>query len=227
MDKVAALGRTQLFGALDGTALGELAEVSHRRQLGRGEILFLAGEEAAGLFVVCAGEIRAYRVNAQGREQTIHVERAGATLAEVPLFDDGPYPATAVAESPATVLFLAKADFRQFLLRHPAVALVALRLMAKRLRGHAELVDSLALQQVGQRVARFLLAEAAGRDFAELTASNEELAKRLGTVREVVSRTLSRLEADGLIGQQPAHAGQPRRILLCDPARLATYGDSA
>ena len=56
-------------------------------------MLFLAGEPARGLFVIVSGSIRAFRVNAKGREQTIHVESAGATLAEVPVFDDGNYPA--------------------------------------------------------------------------------------------------------------------------------------
>lgn len=230
--KEAALRRTQLFGSLDVSALAELAEMCHPREFSSGEMLFLAGEEAAGLFVVVTGEIRAYRVNSQGREQTIHIERDGATLAEVPVFDDGPYPATAVAETPSSLLFLPKADFRRFMLQHPEVGLTALKLMAHRLRGHAELVDALALQQVGQRVARLLLAER--RDHGsktengvevEIPFSNEELAKRIGSVREVISRTLSRMENDGLIVQQPAQQGKHRRIFISDEARLARYGE--
>ncbi|MEO8098552.1 MAG: Crp/Fnr family transcriptional regulator [Acidobacteriota bacterium] len=232
IDKEAALQRSHLFGGLDAVALAELAQTAHTRELARGELLFLVGEEAAGLFVVVAGEIRAYRVNAQGREQTLHVESAGATLAEVPVFDDGPYPATAVAETPATLLFLHKEDFRRFMFRHPQVALTALRLMARRLRGHAELVDSLALQQVGQRLARFLLTQARGPGSGtsscldlEIPFSNEELAKRVGSVREVVSRTLSRMESDGLIVQSAHQSGKQRRILISDEARLEQYGE--
>jgi len=230
MDKLAALRLTKLFGGLDAAALGELADLCRKRELARGEVLFLAGEEAAGLFVIVEGEIRAFRVNAQGREQTIHTERAGATIAEVPVYDDGPYPATAVAESRTTLLFLHKDDFKRFLLRHPQVGLTALKMMAHRLRGHAELVDSLALQQVGQRVARFLLK--AGQERGNRTAeglevevsSNEDLAKRIGSVREVVSRTLSRMESDGLIMQRVAQQGKPRRILIVDEAGLGQFG---
>ncbi|MEP7365302.1 MAG: Crp/Fnr family transcriptional regulator [Acidobacteriota bacterium] len=232
IDKEGALHLSHLFGGLDASALAELAQMAHQRELARGELLFLVGEEAAGLFVVVAGEIRAYRVNSQGREQTLHVESAGATLAEVPVFDDGPYPATAVAETASTLLFLPKENFRRFMLRHPQVALTALNLMARRLRGHAELVDSLALQQVGQRLARFLLAQA--RDHGSRTSegldieipfSNEELAKRIGSVREVVSRTLSRMESDGLFVQTAPQAGKQRHILIFDEARLEQYGE--
>lgn len=233
MDKQAALGRTVLFGSLNPQELQELAALARTRELAQGEMLFLAGEPAAGLYVIASGRIRAFRVNAQGREQTIHIERDGATLAEVPVFDDGVYPATAVAEEPATILFLEKGDVRRFILRHPAVALTALKLMAERLRGHAELVDALALQQVGQRLARLLLSESresgkrtpAGVQF-DLALSNTEIARRVGSVREVVSRTLTRLERQGLIAQPKApNPGKRRRFVITDEAGLARYAE--
>ena len=231
VDKVAALKRSVLFGNLPAEALSELAGLARQRDLTHREVLFLVGEQAAGLFVIVSGAIRAYRVNSQGREQTIHVERDGATLAEVPVFDDGKYPATAVAEEPTTVLFLAKKDVRDFMLRHPQAALTALKLMAKRMRGHAELVDALALQQVGQRLARFLLdccrdrgtRKKSALEF-DLAISNEELARRVGSVREVVSRTLTRLERDGLIAvsKSPVDAKR-RRVVVPDQAALSRY----
>ncbi len=231
MDKPAALRRSVLFGELPLKDLKELSVLTHERKLAQGEMLFLAGEPATGLYVIASGVIRAFRVNVQGREQTIHTEREGATLAEVPVFDDGTYPATAVAEEPSTVLFLDKTDVRQFMLRHPALALTALKLMAKRLRSHADLVDSLALQQVGQRLARVLLLESrahGARTTAgvqlDLALSNGELARRVGSVREVVSRTLSRLEREGLIAidhSQPQ--SKRRRLVIPDQAALASY----
>lgn len=231
MDKAAALGRTVLFGNLQPEELNKLAALARKRDLAEGELLFLAGEKAAGLFVIASGRIRAFRVNPQGREQTIHVERDGAVLAEVPVFDDGTYPATAIAEEPTTVLFLAKSDICEFILEHPKVALTALKLMAQRLRGHAELVDALSLQQVGQRLARFLLAQ--GREHGSRTKSglqvdfalsNEQLARSIGTVREVVSRTLTRMERDGLIAQlEIPKPGKHRRVLISDEAALAHY----
>ncbi|HEX5229387.1 MAG TPA: Crp/Fnr family transcriptional regulator [Bryobacteraceae bacterium] len=220
MDKEAAFKRTVLFGGLRPEALTELARLARERDLAQGEMLFLVGEKAAGLFVIVSGRIRAFRVNAQGREQTLHVESAGATLAEVPVFDDGAYPATAIAEEPATVLFLAKDDVRQFLLRHPELGLTALKLMAQRLRGHAELVDALSLQQVGQRIARYLLDHAKG-SAVDLAITNEELARQVGSVREVVSRTLARLERDGLIEQ--TSAGKRRSIVIPNISALAHY----
>jgi len=233
VDKPAVLRRSVLFGELPSKELKELIPLAQERKLDQGEILFLAGEKATGLYVIASGVIRAFRVNAQGREQTIHTEREGATLAEVPVFDDGTYPATAIAEEPSTVLFLEKNDVRQFMLQHPALAVTALKLMAKRLRAHADLVNSLALQQVGQRLARVLLLESRARGARtsagvqlDLTLSNAELAQRVGSVREVVSRTLARLEREGLFTTDRGQSkGKRRRFIIPDEAALASYAE--
>ncbi len=104
--------------------------------------------------------MRAYRENIDGREQTIHVKHAGGTLAEVAVFDRGPYPSSAVADEDSEVLFLATEDVHRFLLRYPQAALAALTNMAKKLRVVASLAEQLALKDVGQRLATLLLEEA-------------------------------------------------------------------
>src|SRR5215211_333607 len=205
-DKIAALRRTALFGELDDATLGALAARAVERRYGRDEVLFLAGEEARGLFVIVEGAVRAFRESLDGREQVIHVERAGATVAELPVFDDGPYPSTVAADEATSVLFIDKRDVRRLSLEHPEIALAALKVLAGRLRRCAELVEALSLREVGQRLARLLLTEArvrgarTGKGFdVTLTLTNQQIAARVGSVREVVSRALARLQQDGLI----------------------------
>jgi CRP-like cAMP-binding protein len=205
-DKVSALQRTALFGELSETALRALAERAVEQRLARGEMLFMAGDEARGLYVIVEGAVRAFRESLDGREQVIHVERAGATIAEVPMFDDGAYPSTVAAEEDSVVLFIAKQDIRNLCLSHPNIAIAALKLLAGRLRRCAQLVEALSLQEVDQRLARLLLEELRTRGrradkgaVFELTLTNQQIATRIGTVREVVSRALSRLQQDELI----------------------------
>ena len=200
-----AIGRTPLFGGLANEELEALASRASEKQFAKGDILFIAGEEARGLFVVVDGTIRTFR-GGHGREQVIEIERAGATLGEVAIFDDGPYVVTAAADEGSTVLFIEKQHFQQFLLNHPHVALSALKLLARLLRRHAELVESLSQREVKQRLARFLLAEAQAsgtRDEhglrLELTLSKRQIASRVGTVREVIWRAPNRLEQQGLV----------------------------
>src|SRR5215471_17953811 len=141
IDKVSALKRTLLFAKLDDTELRMLAARAVEQKLGHGSILFTAGEEARGLYVIVEGALRAFRESVEGREQVIHVERAGATIAEVPMFDDGAYPSTVAAEEDSIILFIDKRDFRSLCLSHPAIALAALKLLASRLRRCAALVE--------------------------------------------------------------------------------------
>jgi CRP-like cAMP-binding protein len=78
------LGTTQLFSSLGEPYLEELAVASRVQRLKRGETLFLEGQQADKLYVIASGSIRAFCVSSKGREQTIHVERTGATLAKFP-----------------------------------------------------------------------------------------------------------------------------------------------
>src|SRR5262252_7082691 len=223
-DKISALKRTQLFGELEEPELRALAERAVERRLARDEILFVAGDEARGLFVIASGALRAFREGVDGREQVIHVEREGATIAELPVFDDKPYPSTVAAEEETVVLYLDKNDVKALCLKHPKIAMAALRMMAGRLRKCAELVEALSLREVDQRLARWLLAEARARgartaDGVELTLAltNQQIAARIGSVREVVSRALARLQNNGLI------AIDGRRVIISDEHALAVF----
>jgi CRP-like cAMP-binding protein len=223
-DKIPALRSTALFCGLGDEELHALAGRSLERRLAREEVLFVAGDEARGLFVIVSGSVRAFRAGTDGREQVIHTERAGATLAEVPVFDNGTYPATAVAEEDSVVLFIAKEDVRAVCREHPGIAIAALELLAGRLRRHAELVEALSLRAVGQRLAQLLLMEARARGQRskdgtsfDISATNGQIAARVGTVTEVVSRALSRLHQDGLI------LLDNRRVTIPNEDLLAAY----
>lgn len=223
-DKIAALRRTQMFGELDEPQLLALADRALERKLSRGEVLFVAGEDARGLYVLVEGAVRAFRESIEGREQVIHVERAGATIAELPVFDHGAYPSTAAAEEDSTVLFIDKRDVRRLCLDHPQIALAALKLLAGRLRKCAELVEALSLREVDQRLARLLLTEALRQGVREgsqlaldLVLTNQQIAARIGTVREVVSRALNRLQQNGLIRVDG------RRVYISDEEVLKSY----
>ena len=221
------LRQTELFHDLDENVLRALSSRAVEKRLERNEILFLAGEKARGLYVIAEGSVRAFRTAADGREQVIHVERAVTTIAELPVFDDGNYPSTVAAEEPALVYFLDKREVFALCLRHPQIALAATRLLAKRLRKCAELVETLSLREVGQRIARILYEEAQtsgvrtphGVRFRQKLTHNQ-LAARVGTVREVVTRALMRLQNRGLIVMEG------KQVLIPDAESLAVYAES-
>ena len=225
-NKTEFLKQTELFGGLDAEVLDQLSHRAVERKLERGEILFIAGDKAEGLYVLASGAVRAFRTAADGREQVIHVEKAVTTIAEVPVFDDGNYPSTAAAEEPSTLYFLRKGDIRAISIQHPQLALAAAKLLAGRLRRCAELVETLSLREVGQRVAKVLLQEATARGVAtplgvhfDLKLTHNQLAARIGTVREVVTRAITKLQSQGLVELDG------RRVTIPNMESLRSYGD--
>lgn len=224
VDRVEALRRAALFAALNPTELGALAEKAVERRLSRGEVLFVAGEEARGVYVIVEGSVRAFRESLEGREQVIHTETAGTTIGEVPVFDEGLYPSTVAAEEDSILLFIDKRDVRRLCVEHPRIALAALKVLAGRLRGCAELVERLSLYEVDRRLARLLLSEAEESDESgegvasfDLALTQQQIAARIGTVREVVSRALARLQQNGLIRLEG------RRVTIPDFKALRSY----
>jgi CRP-like cAMP-binding protein len=220
-EKLSALAGTDLFGAVTEAALHELATSARERRLARGEVLFSTGDKANGLFVVVSGTLRAFRQTREGREQTIHVEGPGATLAEVPVFDGGPYPSTVQAEEDSVVLFVPKQSMRLFLTKNPEAALAALAVLARRLRSVSGLAEQLGLKDVAQRLAAMLAEEAIsqvgelkdGVSFS-LPSPHQSIAARLGSVREVITRQLHKLIDDGVISARGHH------ITVLDAAAL-------
>lgn len=218
---LSALRRVGYFRAVPAAELARLARRCRERALKRGEHAFEAGDACRGLLIVAEGAVEMRQVSARGREQVLHAEGAGATLGEAPLFDGQGYIASAVAVEPTRLVLIPKEAVLGLCRRHPAVALSMLEALAKRVRRFAGLVEDLAFRQVTERLARYLEASAAASGglvppgaVVDLALTREQLAARLGTVRELVSRALAQLERGGAIKR--GRAG----IVIRDPGRL-------
>src|SRR6185312_4740325 len=160
----------------------------------------------SGLYVVEAGNVRIFKSSAAGREQVLAIEGPGSSIAELPVFDGGNYPASTSAVSDSTLLFVSKNDFQALCLEHPRVALKVLRVVGARLRRLVGIIEELSFTTVHQRLSAFLcrLANREGKPASggvvfTLPDSNQEIASQIGTVRELVSRNLSRLQSAGII----------------------------
>lgn len=213
-----------MFAGLGEQALQAVAERTVVRRLGAGQTLFRRGEDCHGLYVVLSGAIQIYRSSpADGREQLLHVQAQGQSVAEVPLFDGGPYPASARALAESEVLFLPRAAFEWLYLHHPELAHGIIRDLGGRLRRLISLLEKVSLQSVPARVAATVLeraevaeALASGGSFT-LGATQEQLARMLATTREGVARALAELRRGQVIEQKGA------RLRVLDPVRLAAW----
>lgn len=201
-----ALQSTQLFAALSETELTALAGRSGMRSYQPGAVLFSEGDPCEGLYIVVAGRVRIFKTSPAGREQVLALEGPGASIAELPVFDGGPYPASASAVDPSELLFVPRTGLHAICLEHPQVALKLLKVVGGRLRRLVGIIEELSFTTVRHRLIAWLLREAKahgrltdrGITFT-LNASHQELAAQIGTVRELVSRNLARLQAQSLI----------------------------
>jgi CRP/FNR family transcriptional regulator, cyclic AMP receptor protein len=201
-----ALKATPLFAALDEAELDSLTARSGSRLYAAGELLFSEGEPCQGLYIVMAGRVRVFKTSASGREQVLTVEGPGGSIAELPVFDGGPYPASASAVEKSEFLFVSRNDLRAICLQHPEVSLKLLQVVGARLRRRVGIIEELSFTTVRHRLISWLLrqAKSEGRQTERgivltLTASHQELASHIGTVRELVSRNLARLQAQSFI----------------------------
>ena len=202
----AALGETPLFAALDSSELASLSSRATLRRYSSGELLFSEGETCSGLFLVVSGRIRIFKISRGGREQVLAIESSGTSIAELPVFDGGAYPASAMAMEPAELVFVSRNDFRAVCLENPDLSLKVLQVVGSRLRRLVGIIEELSFTTLRHRLISWLLKEAKshgqrrGQGIAfTLTVSHHELAARIGTVRELVSRNMARLQAQNLI----------------------------
>jgi CRP/FNR family transcriptional regulator len=200
------LRKTPLFASLTDKEMEALAGRVSNRRFERGALLFSEGEPCGGLFLVASGKIRLFKLSTAGREQVLAVEGPGSSFAELPVFDGGNYPASASALDDAEVLFISRKDFQNFCREHPDVALKVIAVVGSRLRRLVGIIEDLSFTTVRQRLIALILrlAQVSGTPSkegvrVELTKTHQDLAAELGTVRELVSRNLSRLQAEGFL----------------------------
>ncbi len=195
--------RVAAFASLERPILEHLARVARRAVYASGEMLFLEGEPAAGLFIIEKGRCKVFKTSAEGREQIVHLLLPGQSLNDVSVFDGGPNPANAVAVDDMVAWVIAPADVKALAFQYPTLGWALLENMAQRLRMLVSIVEDLGLRPVKARLAKLLLEEAERGEQAALgreqMLTQQDIAARLGTVREMVGRALRTLVEDGAI----------------------------
>lgn len=183
-----------------------LAARTVRKLFSTGELIFSEGEPCSGLYIIARGKVRIFKTSMSGREQVLAVNGPGESIAEVPVFDGGPFPASAIAVEDVELAYISRRDFNAYCLEHPEVALKVLSVVGARLRRLVSIIEELSFTTIRQRLIAALvkLAQSEGKTTArgiefQLPATHQELANQLGTVRELISRNLMRLQAEGLL----------------------------
>jgi len=218
---LSVLAKVPLFSGLSQPQLVALENNSAVIGYDKGQMIFFEGVKAKGLFVVLSGQVKIYKASSDGKEQILHVLGAGEPFAEAPVFQGTNYPANAMAIAASRVLFIEKNQLTRLMERDVGLAMAMLAALSLRLRQMAAMIGQLTLRELPARLAGYLLlrAEDQRQDTFDLDISKGHLAGLLGSTREALSRTLSRLEDSGLI------AMENRTITLRDKDRLEALAE--
>jgi len=202
------LRSVSIFRELSPEAMEVVAARMIRRSVAEGSILFRKGETARGVYILVKGRVEIYRSTADGREQVLHSETPIHSVAELPIFDGGEYPASGRTAEDSEVYFLSLDDFQRLYREHPEIADAVIRNLGRRLRKLVRVVEKISLRSVPGRVAKTLLELAekggAAKDGGtfRLARTQAELAHELATSRESVARALGAMRTEGIIATE-------------------------
>jgi len=199
--KIEALRNNSYFSELAERILEELSLGMRLQRVERGEILFWEGDPSAGLHIIQRGSVKLFKTSAQGRELIIKVIDEGTTFNEVPVFDRGQNPVNAAALEESEIWVVEADAIQNAMTQHPEMCRAIVLNLTKNLRMLVGMVEELSFYQVTNRLAR-LISQLPPEQLAgtsSLRVTQDQMAARLGTVREVVARSLRELERSGAI----------------------------
>ena len=207
-DRIKVLKGNEYFDELSEPILKDIAEHMHLREYSRGDVLFWEGDPCEGLHIIEHGSAKIFKLSPQGRQYIVRILQEGDTFSEVPAFDEGANPVNVEALETCRVWVIEIQKLHELIMTNPVFSQKVLLNFGKMLRGMVRMVSEMAFYQVTHRLAR-LVAELPQEKSAPHW-TQEQLAARLGTVREVVARSMKELERSGAIKVED------RRIQIAD-----------
>jgi len=211
------LRKSPLFAGLKEEDLRRIRSIAIPKKLVKKEVLFADGEEARGFYVILSGKMKLYKISPEGKEQILHIVVAPDAFAEAALFLGGTYPAFAEALTDTQLLFFPKRDFVQLIERNPQLSINMIVTLSQYLKRFTLLIEELSLKEVSARMAKHLIdlslkavKEGKSPNEVELDLSKTQLASKLGTISETLSRTLAKMKVKKIIDVKR------NRILILD-----------
>jgi CRP/FNR family transcriptional regulator len=218
-----ALKAVRHFEELPDEILDALTQRMTPHHLDAGQVVYLEGEPAEKVYVLKKGWAKSTRTTIDGREQATLVLKAGELFGDEAVFLGVPHPVTVIALEKVELWVIQKQALLELVQHYPALAMAFIRRSSERTLYYIDLVEDLGLRNVQARLANTLLkhAELVDGNFVvprQHWTTLDEMATRLGTVRDVLSRTLNALEAEGILKIDRT------KITIFDPQKLLERG---
>jgi CRP-like cAMP-binding protein len=219
-----ALTRIRYFDGFPPEIQAAITAAAAPRHFEAGQVIYVEGEPAEFVYILERGWVKATRMSREGREQAMLFLRPVEIFGEIAVFTGTNYPGTTTALEDVDTWVLPSVTLMMLVKRYPDLALAVIRRLGERVLHYIELVEDLSLRSVEARLANTLLQHAVESDGRLIVPRRgwttfDEMAVRLGTVRDVLSRALKTLEAEGLLKVKKPE------IILLDAKGLAERGN--
>ena len=226
--KFAYLRKLPVFADLEAADLAAIGRITAERRVERNRTVFAEGDPGEGFHFIRSGKVKVFKSSEDGKEHILNILGPGDVFAEVLLFNEAPYPASATAIEDSVIGVIRNRDLEALLVDYPKIAVRIIRVMSKKLQYIQSRIKLLALSDSQAKVAQALdyLTERYGRQTERgwevaLEINRQDLANMAGTTRETVSRVFRTLKDDGVIDDDE------RRLVVRDRRRLRDYFEPA
>jgi CRP/FNR family transcriptional regulator, cyclic AMP receptor protein len=206
MDDRELLRTVPIFSELAEPDLDKLTGLASRKHYPKDGVVFFENEAGDTLFMIAQGRIKVTILGDDGREIILSVLSQGEFFGEMALLDNEPRSATAIAAEDSELLSLSRAEFEGVLSHNPGIMGGLIKVLTARLRHANHQISTLALLDVYGRVARVIveLGREEGKRLKDgritfQRPTHQEIANRIGTTRETVTRMLKDLQRQNLI----------------------------
>ncbi len=208
------------FDTLSIEAQEAIMKVAVFRHFDAGQVIYIEGEPPTFVYILEKGWVKATRMSHEGREQGMLFLRPVEIFGDIAVFTETTYPGTTTALEDVDAWAIPSLELLELVKRYPDLALMIIRKLSQRVLYYIGLVEDLSLRSVEARLAHTLLHHAELRNGQlvvprRIWTTFDEMAVRLGTVRDVLSRVIKALEADGYLRVEK------KAIILLDPKGLA------
>ncbi|MNE40058.1 cAMP receptor protein [compost metagenome] len=198
-DHASCIESVPIFGSLSREEMLEIAHIASSQTFEKHEMVYMAGDQGGTLFVLYKGRVKISRLNANGKEQVIRVLGPGEFSGELSLFSSLPLTDNAQALETSTMCVIQGEKLKELMAKYPSIAFKVLDELSRRLEKAENLIETISLSTVTQRLAKALLELSDGKEEILLNMTKGDLASQIGMSQETLSRKLAALQEEGMI----------------------------
>lgn len=203
------LSQAPIFRALGDEDRARIAQVAQVSTYAKGDLLFSEGDPSQSFYVVCSGRVKVFKMTPSGRDVILQIFGAGHPVGAVAVYEERPFPASAMALEDTTCVLIPRHAFFALLVEHPSLVRGLLLALTRRLTELTNRIADLTGGRIEPRVARLFLkmVEETGRPgrggiFVPTPLSRQEIADMTGTTAETCIRIMSRWGKEDIVRTQ-------------------------